>query len=59
MCRGDLFQDKFEGSFTPSLRTAIEESYGNNKIDFTYADFKKNLRECVYGLLVQGRRVFV
>ena len=48
LCRVDLLQDKFEGSFTPSLRAAIEGSYEKNKVDFTYADFKKNLRECVY-----------
>lgn len=46
--RADLFQDKFEGSFTPSLRAAIEEAYVVNKIDFSYEKFKKELREGVY-----------
>lgn len=46
--RADLFQDKFEGSFTPSLRSAIEEAYDGHKTDFSYEKFKKELRESVY-----------
>jgi len=46
--RADLFQDKFEGSFTPSLKAAIEEAYSVNKSDFSYEKFKKELREGVY-----------
>lgn len=46
--RADLFQDKFEGSFTPSLKAAIEEAYEVNKSDFSYNKFKKELREGVY-----------
>lgn len=46
--RADLFQDKFEGSFTPSFKAAIEEAYAVSKIDFTYEKFKKELREGVY-----------
>lgn len=46
--RADLFQDKFEGSFTPSLKAAIEEAYDVNKSDFSYEKFKKELREGVY-----------
>lgn len=48
LCRGDLFQDRYEGSFTPSIRAAIENAYKDNKIDFTYEKFKKELREGVY-----------
>lgn len=48
LCRADLFQDKFEGSFTPSLRAAIEEAYLHNKSNFSYEKFKKELREGVY-----------
>ncbi|UCV28689.1 hypothetical protein [Ferribacterium limneticum] len=48
LCRADLFQDKFEGSFTPSLRAAIEEAYSYNKSEFSYEKFKKELREGVY-----------
>ena len=46
--RADLFQDKFEGSFTPSLKAAIEEAYNIHKTDFSYEKFKKELREGVY-----------
>jgi hypothetical protein len=46
--RADLFHDKFEGSFTPSLRAAIEEAYSVHKVDFSYEKFKKELREGVY-----------
>lgn len=46
--RADLFQDKFEGSFTPSLKAAIEEAYDVHKTDFSYEKFKKELREGVY-----------
>lgn len=46
--RADLFQDKFEGSFTSSLKAAIEEAYSVHKIDFSYEKFKKELREGVY-----------
>jgi len=48
LCRADLFQDKFEGSFTPSLRGAIDEAYKTNNIDFNYEKFKRELREGVY-----------
>lgn len=48
LCRADLFQDKFEGSFTPSLRAAIQEAYLHNKSNFSYEKFKKELREGVY-----------
>ena len=46
--RGDLFQDKFEGSFTPSVRFAIEEAYKASGSTFSYEKFKKELREGVY-----------
>lgn len=46
--RADLFQDKFEGSFTPSIKAAIEEAYDTLKGDFNYEKFKKELREGVY-----------
>src|SRR6266852_1351525 len=48
LCRGDLFQDKFEGSFTPSLKRKIEISYAQQEIDFSYEKFKKDLREGVF-----------
>lgn len=46
--RGDQFEDKYEGSFTQSVKRAIERSYKENKIDFTFDEFKKRLRERVY-----------
>ena len=46
--RGDQFEDKFEGAFTKSIKQAIEQSYAINKIDFTYDEFKKRLRERVF-----------
>lgn len=47
-CRGDQFEDKFEGAFTESLKHAIEKSYQDNQIDFTYEEFRKRLRERVF-----------
>lgn len=47
-CRADKFADKFEGAFTPSLKQQIETSYQENKIDFTYAKFKRRMRETVF-----------
>ncbi|MBK0392107.1 hypothetical protein [Ramlibacter algicola] len=47
-CRGDQFEDKFEGAFTHSLRDAIESAYLSNKIDYTYESFKKELRRRVF-----------
>lgn len=47
-CRGDQFEDKFEGAFTESLKHAIEKSYQDNNIDFTYEEFRKRLRERVF-----------
>ena len=47
-CRTDLFPDKFEGSFTPSVRDAICAAYKKNKIKYTYEKFKKELREGVF-----------
>lgn len=46
--RGDQFTDKFEGSFTPSLKNAIERSYKDNKIDCTYEEFRRRLHERVF-----------
>jgi hypothetical protein len=48
LCRSDLFQDKFEGSFTVSVKDAIINSYNKNKIEYTYEKFKKELREGVF-----------
>lgn len=47
-CRGDKFEDKFEGAFTDSVKQAIESSYDKNKIAFTYDEFRKRLRERVF-----------
>ena len=47
-CRGDQFEDKFEGAFTESLKHAIEKSYKDNQIDFTYKEFRQRLRERVF-----------
>ena len=47
-CRGDQFGDKFEGAFTESLKHAIEKSYKENQIDFTYKEFRQRLRERVF-----------
>lgn len=46
--RGDQFQDKFEGQFTTSLKHGIEQSYKDNKIDFTYEQFRSTLRQRVF-----------
>jgi hypothetical protein len=46
--RGDQFQDKFEGQFTASLKHSIEQSYKDNKIDFTYEKFRTTLRQRVF-----------
>jgi hypothetical protein len=48
LCRADKFEDQFEGSFTQSIRHAIEKSYADNKIDATYDVFKDNLRKSIY-----------
>lgn len=47
-CRGDQFSDKFEGAFTESLKHAIEKSYEDNNINFTYEEFKQRIRERVF-----------
>lgn len=47
-CRADKFTDKFEGAFTPSLRQQINASYSENKIEFTYEQFKRRMRERVF-----------
>lgn len=47
-CRGDQFQDKFEGAFTESLKHSIERSYHENNINFTYQEFRQRLRERVF-----------
>ena len=47
-CRADHFDDKFEGAFTPSLRDQIEASYIENKIPYTYAQFKETMRNHVF-----------
>lgn len=46
--RGDQFEDKYEGAFTRSIKHAIESSYQNNEIAFSYDEFKKRLRERVF-----------
>jgi hypothetical protein len=46
--RGDQFADKFEGAFTQSLKHAIERSYQDNKIPFSFPEFKRRLRERVF-----------
>ena len=46
--RGDQFEDKFEGAFTDSLKHSIQRSYDVNKIDFTYEEFRRRLRERVF-----------
>jgi len=46
--RGDKYPDKFEGSFTASLRTKIKNSYNENQSDFSYEEFRKRLRERVF-----------
>jgi hypothetical protein len=47
-CRGDQFEDKYEGAFTTSLKSAIEAAYVSAKIDYTYAEFKQSLRQRVF-----------
>lgn len=48
LCRSDLFQDKFEGSFTVSVKEAIRNAYKKNRMNYTYEKFKKELREGVF-----------
>lgn len=48
LARADRFEDKFEGSFTPSVRAAIRKAYKDNRIAFTYENFKRELRGSVY-----------
>ena len=48
LCRSDLFSDKFEGSFTPSIKEAIRNAYEKNKIEYTYEKLKKELREGIF-----------
>jgi hypothetical protein len=48
LCRGDKFQDKFEGAFTKSIKNAIDEAYRNSNIEYDFEKFKKELREGVY-----------
>lgn len=47
-CRGDQFDDRFEGAFTESLKHAIVKSYEDHKIGVTYEEFRKRLRERVF-----------
>lgn len=46
--RGDQFEDKYEGAFTQSIKHAIDSSYADNNINYTYDEFKKRLRERVF-----------
>lgn len=48
LCRSDLFPDKFEGSFTLTVKDAICNAYKKNKIEYTYEKFRKELREGVF-----------
>lgn len=48
LCRGDLFEDKFEGAFTSTLKAAIEEAYSDNHLLGGYDAFRKMIRENVY-----------
>lgn len=48
LCRADKFEDQFEGSFTQSIRHAIEKSYQDNDVGSTYEEFKERLRKSVY-----------
>jgi hypothetical protein len=48
LCRSDLFPDKFEGSFTLTVKEAISNSYKKNRIKYTYEKFKRKLREGVF-----------
>lgn len=47
-CRGDQFEDKFEGAFTKSIKHAVDEAFRVNKIESSAGDFKKKLRERVF-----------
>lgn len=47
-CRGDQFEDKFEGAFTKSLKETIGKSYQEHGIDYSYEEFRKRLRERVF-----------
>jgi hypothetical protein len=47
-CRADHFSDKFEGAFTPSLRTQISDAHARGEIDYDYEQFKRRMRESVF-----------
>ena len=48
LARVDKFQDKFEGSFTQSVKKLIERNYKENDIDFTYDKFKTGLKKGIF-----------
>jgi hypothetical protein len=45
--RADKLEDKFEGSFTESVRRQIEKCYKKNRID-AYEEFKRGLKRGVF-----------
>src|SRR5437868_6795561 len=47
-CRGDQFEDKFEGAFTKSIKHAVDEAFRINKIESSAEEFKEKLRERVF-----------
>ncbi|CAD5107218.1 hypothetical protein [Zestomonas carbonaria] len=48
LCRGDRFDDKFEGSFTPSWRAAIKDAYEKHHLPGGYDEFRRRLRSTVF-----------
>jgi len=48
LTRANKFPDKFEGSFTPTIKKAIEKAYADNNIKCSYRHFKSELRNNVY-----------
>jgi hypothetical protein len=46
--RGDQFQDKFEGTFTQSTKSALNTLVQSGSLDIPYDELKKRLRERVF-----------
>jgi hypothetical protein len=48
LSRADRFEDKFEGSFTPTTKAFLEKYYRENNVEFTFDQFKTSLKKAVF-----------
>lgn len=48
LCRGDYFDDRFEGSFTRKIKRLIENAITDNKLPTTYYEFRDQIRAKVF-----------